>query len=32
MGEAKRADLQVAFDRRIRVQFKGVKVTSEEVF
>jgi len=29
MGEAKRADLQVVFDRRIRLQFHGAKVTSD---
>ena len=29
MGEASRADLRVRFDRRIRMQFNGVKVTSD---
>jgi len=29
MGESSRADLQVAFDRRIRLQFHGAKVTSD---
>jgi len=29
MGEGNRADLQVAFDRRIRLQFQGAKVTSD---
>jgi len=32
MGEAKRTDLRVRFDRRIRVQLQGAKVTSEELF
>jgi len=32
MGESRGADLQVAFDGRIRVQFQGAKVTSEELF
>ena len=29
MGEAKGTDLQVRFDRRIRLQFQGAKVTSD---
>jgi len=29
MGEAKRTDLRVRFDRRIRMQFQGAKVTSD---
>ena len=29
MGEAKRADLRVRFDRRVRLQFQGAKVTSD---
>jgi len=29
MGEAKRTDLRVRFDRRIRLQFQGAKVTSD---
>ena len=29
MGESTGADLQVAFDRRIRVQFQGAKVASD---
>jgi len=29
MGESSGADLQVAFDRRIRMQFRGAKVTSD---
>jgi len=29
MGESRGADLQVAFDRRIRLQFQGAKVTSD---
>ena len=29
MGAAKRADLRVRFDRRIRLQFQGAKVTSD---
>jgi len=29
MGESRGADLQVAFDRRIRLQFQGAKITSD---
>ena len=29
MGESRRADLPVTFDRRIRMQFQGAKVTSD---
>ena len=29
MGEGNRADLQVRFDGRIRLQFQGAKVTSD---
>ena len=29
MGESRGADLQAAFDRRIRLQFQGAKVTSD---
>ena len=29
MGAAKRADLQVAFDRRLRLEFQGAKVTTD---
>ena len=29
MGESRGADLQVVFDRRIRMQFQGAKVTSD---
>ena len=29
MAEVKRTDLRVRFDRRIRVQFQGAKVTSD---
>jgi len=29
MGEGRVADLQIAFDRRIRMQFQGAKVTSD---
>ena len=29
MGEAKRTDLRVRFDRRMRMQFQGAKVTSD---
>ena len=29
MGEAKRTDLRVRFDQRIRLQFQGAKVTSD---
>ena len=29
MGESRGADLQVTFDRRIRLQFHGAKVTSD---
>ena len=29
MGESKTTDLQVGFDRRIRLQFHGAKVTSD---
>ncbi len=29
MGESRAAELQVRFDRRIRMQFNGAKVTSD---
>jgi len=29
MGEAKRTDVRVRFDRRVRLQFQGAKVTSD---